>query len=105
MAAHSDQTLWEPEWETFADPKTGAKTIQLTNNSGINHPLYYLANSFSLDCKTLVFASDRAGKMDLYRVSLDSGGIRRLTNLEDVQPFSPGQIYSHGVCRRFNRAI
>ena len=88
MALHSDQIEWEAEWKQFDDPKTGAKMTQLTNAPCINHPLYYLANSFSLDSKTLVFASDRAGKMDLFRVSLENGEIVRLTGLEDVQPFS-----------------
>ena len=83
-----DQTHWDPEWETFEDRETGARTIRLTDAPGINHPLYYLANSFSRDGQTLVFASDRAGKMDLYRVSLADGGIVRLTDLEAVQPFS-----------------
>ena len=54
----------------------------------MNHPLYYLTNSFTRDSRALVFASDRAGKMDLYRVSLVDGAIRRLTDLEGLQPFS-----------------
>ncbi|MCZ6632880.1 MAG: hypothetical protein O7G87_05700 [bacterium] len=86
----------DPEWETFEDERTGARVTRLTNAPCINHPLYYLANSFSLDGQTLVFASDRAGKMDLYKVHLGDGAIERLTDLEGVQPFS-GNVVDDGV--------
>ncbi len=83
-----DQQSWAPEWEVFPDPQTGARVTRLTSADCINHPLYYLTNSFSSDGRWLVFASDRAGKMDLYKVSLENGGIQRLTDLEGLQPFS-----------------
>ena len=83
-----EQWDWPPEWESFRDEHTGARITRLTNASCINHPLYYLTNSFTRDSRALVFASDRAGKMDLYRVSLVDGAIRRLTDLEGLQPFS-----------------
>ena len=51
------------------------------------HPLYY-DNSFSSDNRALIFTSDRAGKMDLYQVTLADGMIRRLTDLHGLQPFS-----------------
>jgi hypothetical protein len=83
--------------------------IRLTSAPGINHPLYYLTNSFTADERSIVFASDRAGKMDLYRVGLDDGGIHRLTDVDGLQPFSgnvvgdlvyfctTGQIHRVGV--------
>ena len=43
------------------DDKTGARVLQLTDTPCINHPLYYLANSFSPDASRLVFASNRSG--------------------------------------------
>jgi len=82
------QTQFPPEWESFPDPQTGARITRLTSAPSINHPLYYLTNSFTRDCRSLVFASDRAGKVDLYRVSLVDGVIQRLTDLDGVQPFS-----------------
>ena len=88
MNEFTGQTDWPPEWETFRDERTGARITRLTNASCISHPLYYLTNSFTRDSRALVFASDRAGKMDLYRVSLVDGAIRRLTDLEGLQPFS-----------------
>ncbi len=88
MSKPSDQTMWPPEWERFVDAQTGARITRLTSADCINHPLYYLTNSFTSDRPWLIFASDRAGKMDLYRASLESGEIHRLTDLPGVQPFS-----------------
>jgi hypothetical protein len=82
------QKEWPPEWESFRDERTGARITRLTGFRCINHPLYYLTNSFTRDGKWMVFASDRAGRMDLYRVSLGTGLIQRLTNLAGLQPFS-----------------
>lgn len=85
---HKEQAHWPPEWHTFTDEHTGARVTRLTDAPCINHPLYYLTNSFTRDCRSLVFASDRAGKMDLYHVSLVDGVIERLTNLDGLLPFS-----------------
>ena len=82
------QTEWAPEWESYDDARTGARIVRLTSAKCKNHPLYYLTNSFTEDCQSLVFASDRTGKVDLYLVRLTDGVIRRLTDLDDVQPFS-----------------
>lgn len=88
MNTLSDQTTWPPEWEKVEDDQTGARITRLTGADCISHPLYYLTNSFTSDGQWLIFASDRAGKTDLYRVSLASGEIHRLTDLDGVQPFS-----------------
>lgn len=96
MNTSRGQTQWPAEWETFRDEQTGARVTRLTGAPCINHPLYYLANSFSRDGRSLVFASDRAGKMDLYRVSLVDGDIRRLTDVEGLLPFS-GNVVDDNV--------
>ncbi|MEO1999098.1 MAG: oligogalacturonate lyase family protein [Planctomycetaceae bacterium] len=88
MVEQTGQVEWPPEWEHAVDPQTGARITCLTSGNAIDHPLYYLTNSFSTDCTSLVFASDRRGQTDLYRVSLTDGGIRRLTDLPGLQPFS-----------------
>ncbi len=82
------QIEWASERTVRKDPLTGARIVQLTRARCINHPLYYLTNSFTEDGRSLVFASDRTGKVDLYRVDLEGGAIKRLTDLEGLQPFS-----------------
>jgi oligogalacturonide lyase len=111
------QTSWPAEWEECRDAQTGARVIRLTNAPGINHPLYYLTNSFTPDSRSLVFASDRAGKMDLYRVGFDDGAIQRLTDVQGLQPFSgnvigddvyfstTGQIHRVNVPDRVDRVL
>ena len=95
MTTHIDRWDWPPEWESFADEGTGARITRLTNAPGVNHPLYYLTNSFTSNGDAVVFASDRAGKTDLYRVSLATGQIRRLTDLAGIQPFSGNVVDDH----------
>ena len=87
---------WPSERSEYCDPQTGARVLQLTNAACINHPLYYLVNSFTPDAKQLVFASNRAGKYDLYRVEIESGAIRRLTDVQGLAPFS-GNVVGHAV--------
>jgi hypothetical protein len=96
VAENTGQTEWPPECEAFEDDQTGARVTRLTSAPCTNHPLYYLANSFTPDSRSLVFVSDRTGKMDLYRVGLEDGEIRRLTDLEGVQPFS-GNVVDQDV--------
>jgi oligogalacturonide lyase len=119
--ANPHQTEWPSEREESRDEQTGARVIRLTGAPGINHPLYYLTNSFTADGRSLVFASDRAGKMDLYKVglglSLDDGAIQRLTDVDGLQPFSgnvvgddvyfstTGRIHRLGVQDRVDRVL
>lgn len=74
------------------DDKTDARVLQLTDAPCINHPLYYLANSFSPDSDRLVFASNRSGAYALYTVRLDSGEIELLSAAEGIYPFSGNVI-------------
>jgi oligogalacturonide lyase len=87
-----EQSIWPSEWQRYINGQTGSCVIRLTNAPCINHPLYYLANSFSSDGRWLVFVSDRGGKMDLHRVNLENGEIQRLTDLDGLQPFSGNVI-------------
>ena len=90
------QVEWPPEWEAYDDEQTGSRVTRLTSAPCTNHPLYYLTNSFSPDCKSMVFASDRTGKMDLFLASLVNGEIQRLTDVDGLQPFS-GNVVDNDV--------
>ena len=78
------------------DDKTAARVLQLTDAPCINHPLYYLANSFSPDSSELVFASNRGERYDLYVVEIASGRIRQLSDVDGVYPFS-GNVVGDNV--------
>ena len=89
-------TEWMPERSEYRDAATGARVIRLTGAPCINHPLYYLTNSFTPDAKAVVFASNRTGKYDLFRVEIDTGAIRRLTDVAGLAPFS-GNVVGNDV--------
>ena len=91
-----DQIEWPPERTEYRDPGSGNRVIRLTHARCVNHPLYYLVNSFTPDSRELVFASNRTGKYDLFRCDLATGAIRRLTDLKGLAPFS-GNVVGNDV--------
>lgn len=96
MSVTPTQLEWPSERSEFRDEATGARILQLTNAPCINHPLYYLTNSFTPDADGIVFASNRTGRYELYLAQLDSGRIRRLTDVADLAPFS-GNVVGNNV--------
>src|SRR5258706_14583433 len=92
----NDLAEWPPERTEYRDDATGARVIRLTNAACINHPLYYLTNSFTPDSKAIVFTSNRTGKYDLYRAEIETGAIRRLTDVAGLAPFS-GNVVGNDV--------
>lgn len=91
-----DPVEWEPERVEYRDEVTHARVIRLTGAPCINHPLYYLTNSFTPDSRAIVFASNRTGKYDLFRVEIETGLIRRLTDVAGLAPFS-GNVVGNDV--------
>lgn len=87
---------WAPERTEYRDERTGARVIRLTNAACINHPLYYLTNSFTPDSRAIVFASNRTGKYDLFLADIATGAIRRLTDVPGLAPFS-GNVVGNDV--------
>ena len=45
------------------------------------------APSFTADGRSLIFHSDRSGKFEIWKVSLDGGGLAPLTRLDGLHPF------------------
>ncbi len=90
------QHEWVPERLEFRDAVTGARVIRLTQQPCINHPLYYLTNSFTPDSRAVVFASNRGEKYDLFRADIGSGVIHRLTDAVGLSPFS-GNVVGNDV--------
>ena len=90
------QSEWAPERKEFKDDTTGARVIRLTEWPWINHPLYYLTNSFTPDSQGVVFASNRTGQYQLYLADIATGAIRRLTDVAGLAPFS-GNVVGNDV--------
>ena len=62
---------------------------QLTAHDSINHPTYFLNQSFTEDQETLIFTSYRRGPAQLFELGYPDGEIRQLTDGPAIHPFSP----------------
>lgn len=65
------------------DSKTGREIWQMTSGEFISHAPYMYSRGFSHNEKYLVFSSDRTGSFQLYRMEVESGEARQLTDLPD----------------------
>ncbi len=85
----SKGTISPSEHSIAHDEKTGAVVHQLTSHESINHPAYFLNQSFTGDQKTLIFTSYRRGHAQLFELGFPDGEIRQLTDGPAIHPFSP----------------
>ncbi len=80
---------WQSEIREFKDEKTG-RTIKQLTTTGNNVHFYFTENSFDRNTNSIYFVSDRASGEDkaphespdysLYRMSLDTGEMERLSD-------------------------
>jgi len=83
-----------PEWRKIVDETTGARVLQLTDAPAWHLGTYFTAGSVAVDNETLVFASNRTGKMNLFKVSLAGGEITQLTDVPEATRCYPEWRYA-----------
>lgn len=76
------------ECQKRRDARTGARVLQLTSHPSINHNLYFLTSSLDPDERSLVFASNRSGRINFFRLGFPHGEIVQLTDEEGVHGYS-----------------
>lgn len=96
MAIFEKGSAHPSELHEYDDPKTGSHIYQLTNDTTINHNLYFLTPSFTPNQSELIFTSYRSGKANFYKVEFPNGEILQLTNGEEVHGYS-GVISKDGT--------
>ena len=67
------------EWKTTTDPQTGRTIKQFTSARANSYPLYYFIPTITPDGQTLIFHSERAGWVQLYKMDLGTGEMTQLT--------------------------
>ena len=96
MAKYAKGSVHSSELQEFEDSQTGAHIYQLTNDTTINHNLYFLTPSFTPDQNSLIFTSYRTGKANFFKLEFPNGDIVQLTNGEEVHGYS-GVIAKDGT--------
>lgn len=82
------RTVTAPERRLVRDPVTNKPLWQMTSAPCINHNLYFTHPDWTASQKDMIFVSDRKEQFDLYALDDESGEIRRLTDVPDLNPYS-----------------
>ena len=88
MPKYAKASIHPSELCEFQDDQTGAHIYQLTNDTSINHNLYFLTSSFTPDQAHLVFTSYRSGKPNFFKLEFPNGDIVQLTDADDIHGYS-----------------
>ena len=73
-----------PEWHRYTDPSTELDVYQLTDSAHASFLPAYYNRAIARSSGWLIFASDREGSLQAYRLDLKSGETRLLTEAEDL---------------------
>ena len=96
MTKYAKASVHSSELREFQDDQTGAHIYQLTNDTSINHNLYFLTSSFTPDQAHLIFTSYRSGKPNFFKLEFPNGDIVQLTDADDIHGYS-GVISKDGT--------
>ncbi len=88
MTNYAKASVHPSELREFQDDQTGAHIYQLTNDTSINHNLYFLTSSFTPNQKHLVFTSYRSGEPNFFKLEFPNGDIVQLTDVNDIHGYS-----------------
>ena len=96
MTNYAKASVHPSELRESQDSQTGAHIYQLTNDTSINHNLYFLTPSFTPDQGYLIFTSYRSGKPNFFKLEFPNGDIVQLTDADDIHGYS-GVISKEGT--------
>ena len=96
MPKYAKASVHPSELREFQDSQTGSHIYQLTNDTSINHNLYFLVSSFTPDQEHLIFTSYRSGKPNFFKLEFPNGEIVQLTDADDIHGYS-GVISKNGT--------
>jgi len=75
---------WGIERESYLDPVTGVRVLELTRGTNIADNLYFHFSNSTADNQNFIFVSDRTGSRQLFRSEVESGRIVQLTDDQAV---------------------
>ena len=75
---------WGIERQSYLDPGTNIRILEMTKSPAVSDNLYYHFSNFTADNRYLIFASERTGTSQLFRVEIETGRIVQLTDGSSV---------------------
>ncbi len=72
--------IFKNEFKEFTDELTGRKIVQLTGDDCLSHHPYFYNKMVTNDGSYLIYASDRGGSRNLYKLDLITGETLQLTD-------------------------
>ena len=96
MPNYTKASVHPSELRESQDSQTGAHIYQLTDDTSINHNLYFLTSSFTPDQGHLIFTSYRSGKPNFFKLQFPNGDIVQLTDADEIHGYS-GVISKDGT--------
>ncbi len=71
---------WGIERDSYVDPLTGVRVMELTRGTNTADNLYFHFSNFTADNRFVIFVSDRTGSRQLFRSEVESGRVVQLTD-------------------------
>lgn len=88
MASGPKGQTFEPEWERYLDEATEFQVYRLTEPSYTSTLPGLSGRPISRNSGTLLYASDRTGSFQAFRMDLKRGDVEQLTDTKDLNPTS-----------------
>lgn len=85
-----------PEKRVYRDERTGREVWQMTSGEAPSLTSYMEAEGLTEDERYAVFASNRTGRFEVYRVEVDSGEIAQLSDIPGLRGESPVAMARNG---------
>lgn len=84
LGAENDKGIFPSEWRRFADPVTEFEVERLTDPAHASYLPAYYERALARRGNFLLYAGDRTGSLQAFRMDLKSGETRQLTHAEGL---------------------
>lgn len=95
--------MFKNEFKEFIDQQTGRKVIQLTGDDCLSHHPYFYNKIVTNDNKFLIYASDRTGSRNLFKLDMETGESLQLTDVRESFDDFSANLSKDDKCLYYSR--